>query len=50
MSNLKMQILLIGINQKLNRGEILEDILTSYVNLTVEEKLEITNKLINSEI
>lgn len=45
MSNLKMQILIIGIKQKLNRGEILQDILASYINLTEDEKLEIENKL-----
>lgn len=41
---MKMQVLLVGIKQKLDRGEILEDILTSYVKLTTNEKQEIRLK------
>lgn len=45
----KMQVLVMGIKRKLDRGEILEDILTSYVNLSEEEKEEIRQKL-NEEV
>ena len=42
---MKMNILIIGIMRKVNRGELLEDILTSYVNLTEDEKQEIRQKI-----
>ena len=45
MTTIQKRILLAGINIKLKRGEELEGILTSYVNLTVEEKQEIRDKL-----
>ncbi len=37
-----MLILLTGIKRKLERGENLDDILISYINLTDEEKQEIS--------
>jgi len=41
MTALHKRILVAGIKIKLARGEDLEDILESYVNLTTEEKQEI---------
>ena len=38
MNNIKLKIVIRGIRIKLYRGENLEDILESYVNLTEEEK------------
>lgn len=38
MSDAKLRILIAGIKIKLVRGESLEDILATYVNLTEEEK------------
>jgi len=35
---LKMRILIRGIENKISNGELLEDILESYINLTDEEK------------
>lgn len=43
---IKMQILVVGIKRKLDRGEILEEVLTSYVNLTEGEKQEIREALV----
>ena len=45
MTALQKRILLAGIKIKLNRGEVLEDIFASYVNLTAEEKQEIRDEL-----
>ncbi len=41
----KMKIMICGIKIKLARGELLEDILKSYVKLTDEEKDYIKGKL-----
>lgn len=41
MTTIQKRILIAGINIKLARNEILEDILTSYINLTEMEKQEI---------
>lgn len=41
MTEIQKRIILAGIKIKLNRGEELEDILASYINLTEEEKQEI---------
>ena len=41
MTVIQKRILLAGISIKLKRGEELEDILASYVNLTEEEKQSI---------
>lgn len=38
MNDIKLNIVISGIRIKLYRGENLEDILESYVNLTEEEK------------
>nr|DAR34141.1 MAG TPA: hypothetical protein [Caudoviricetes sp.] len=38
LSKVKMQILLLGIQSKLTRGENLETVLKSYTKLTEEEK------------
>jgi hypothetical protein len=43
--DMKMLILLTGIKRKLKRGENLDNILTSYVNLTEDEKQEIREHL-----
>ena len=45
MTTIQKRILMAGINIKLKRGEELEDILALYINLTVEEKQEIRDKL-----
>jgi len=45
MTAIQKRILIAGIKIKLNRGEELEDILASYVNLTEEEKQEIRDSL-----
>jgi len=45
MTDIQKRILIAGIKIKLNRGEDLEEILTSYVNLTEEEKQEIRDSL-----
>lgn len=41
--NAKLRVIIMGIQIKLNRGKVLEDILTLYVNLTDEEKEVIRN-------
>ena len=46
MTEIQKRIILAGIKIKLNRGEELEDILASYVNLTEEEKQEIRDELV----
>lgn len=43
MTEIQKKILIAGIKIKLARGELLEDILDSYVKLTDEEKQEIRN-------
>lgn len=45
MTAIQKRILIAGIKIKLNRGEDLEEILTSYVNLTEEEKQEIRESI-----
>ena len=45
MTAIQKRILIAGIKIKLNRGEELEEILTSYVNLTEEDKQEIRDSL-----
>lgn len=45
MTNIQKRILIAGIKIKLSRGEDLEEILTSYVNLTEEDKQEIRDSL-----
>jgi hypothetical protein len=45
MTVIQKRILIAGIKIKLNRGEDLEEILTSYVNLTEEDKQEIRDSL-----
>jgi hypothetical protein len=45
MTAIQKRILIAGIKIKLNRGEDLEEILTSYVKLTEEEKQEIRDSL-----
>lgn len=45
MTDIQKRILIAGIKIKLNRGEDLEEILTSYVNLTEEDKQEIRDSL-----
>ena len=47
MTAIQKRILIAGINIKLKRGEDLEDILDSYVNLLEEEKQEIRNHFNN---
>lgn len=47
MTAIQKRILIAGIKIKLNRGEELEDILASYVNLTEEEKQEIRDHFDN---
>lgn len=42
---MKLQILLAGISRKLARGESLDQILSSYVKLSDDEKLEIKRQL-----
>lgn len=46
MTAIQKRVLIAGIKIKLNRGEELEDILASYVNLTEEEKQEIRDELV----
>ena len=45
MTEIKKRILVAGIKIKLKRGEDLEEILTSYVNLTEEDRQEIRDSL-----
>ena len=45
MKDLKLKILLTGIKLKIERGEILDDILLSYTNLTQVEKDEIISQI-----
>lgn len=45
MNTIQKRILIAGISIKLNRGEDLEEILASYVNLTEEYKQEIKDSL-----
>lgn len=45
MTDIQKRILIAGIKIKLSRGEDLEEILTSYVNLTEEDKQEIRDSL-----
>ena len=45
MTAIQKRILIAGIKIKLNRGEELEEILESYVNLTEEDKQEIRDSL-----
>ena len=45
MNAIQKRILIAGIKIKLNRGEELEDILATYVNLTAEEKQDIRHEL-----
>lgn len=45
MTDVQKRILIAGIRIKLARGELLEDILASYVKLTDEEKQEIKTEL-----
>lgn len=47
MTAIQKRILIAGINIKLKRGEELEEILASYVNLTEEEKQEIKDHFNN---
>lgn len=47
MTDIQKRILIAGIKIKLNRGEELEEILASYVNLTKEEKQEIRDHFDN---
>ena len=47
MTAIQKRILIAGIKIKLNRGEALEDILASYINLTEEEKQEIRDHFNN---
>ena len=47
MTAIQKRILIAGIKIKLNRGEDLEEILTSYVKLTEEEKQEIRDHFDN---
>jgi hypothetical protein len=45
MSNIQKKVLIAGIKIKLARGELLEDILATYVKLIDEEKQEIRTEL-----
>lgn len=45
MTTIQKIILIAGIKIKLNRGEDLEEILASYVNLAEEDKQEIIDSL-----
>jgi len=47
--NAKLKVICLGVQVKLDRGEDLEIILTSYTKLTSEEKLLIKNELAGSE-
>lgn len=47
MTDIQKRILIAGIKIKLNRGEELEEILASYVNLTEENKQEIRDHFDN---
>lgn len=46
MTTIQMRIIIAGIKIKMARGEQLEDILTTYVNLTEDEKIEIRTTLV----
>jgi hypothetical protein len=46
MTAIQKKILIAGIKIKLERGELLEDVLASYMKLTDEEKQEIRNELV----
>lgn len=43
--DLKMKIIIYGVRVKIARGENLEDILASYIKLTIEEKEYIRNNV-----
>lgn len=45
MTDIQKRVLIAGIKIKLNRGEKLEDILASYVNLTDEDKKKLRDEL-----
>lgn len=45
MTDIQKKILIVGIKIKLARGELLEDILATYVNLSEENKQEIREVL-----
>ena len=45
MSNLQLKVIVYGVKSKLKKGEDLEDILASYVNLTEDEKTYIRNQV-----
>lgn len=45
MTAIQKRILIAGIKIKLNRGEDLEEILASYINLAEEDKQEIRDSL-----
>jgi hypothetical protein len=45
MTVIQKKVIIAGIKIKLSRGEDLETILSTYVNLTEEEKQEIRNSL-----
>jgi hypothetical protein len=45
MTDIQKKILIAGIKIKLERGELLEDILASYVKLNEDEKQEIRTEL-----
>lgn len=49
MTSIQKKILIAGIKIKLARGELLEDILATYVNLIEEEKQEIRNHFSEDE-
>lgn len=45
MNDIELKVILYGIKVKIKRGEKLEDILTSYINLSEEEKEYIKNNI-----
>jgi hypothetical protein len=45
----KLRVICLGIKIKLRRGANLEEILSTYVNLTEDEKTTITNYLVVQE-
>lgn len=45
MNNTELKAITYGVKVKINRGESLDDILTSYVNLTEKEKEYIRNAI-----
>ena len=45
MKAIEKRVLIAGIKIKLARGEVLEDVLETYVKLTAEEKQEIRDEL-----